>query len=171
MGLLCPSMPLLPGTRWGHCALTPRHKVGTLCPCSQCFFPFVVSSKFFLKEINGNVHNQTTLYYLTCGKPATGQCHCPPCTSHPDLAGRHQPRVGGCQHPPWPRTARQAGLYPHMTVPTGGGAAGDSSDALGWPKASGHGKTRASRGLLRRGQGSRDARRGRCFPHDSSFVP
>lgn len=51
MGPLCPSKPLLLGTGW--------RTQGTLCPCPLCFFPPVVPSRFFFKEINGNIHRPT----------------------------------------------------------------------------------------------------------------
>lgn len=100
VGPLCPSKPLLLGTGWGHRV----HRALTLS-----FLPPVVSI-FFLTRGNKRECHQHTLVLSVPQIASHGAV--PPLSLHTSLhsclTGRHQPRAGGCQHPPWPRTSRAA---------------------------------------------------------------
>lgn len=88
---------------------------------------------------------------------------------HSCLTVRHQPRVGGFQHPPRPRTSQ---AVPTRDGPCTWSCCWEHGDALEGPEARDRGKARAGGGSPGQAGALRDAGwPGRCFPHESSFAP
>lgn len=151
-------------------ALASGHSVGTQGTLFLCslflYLPWFLS--FFLQqEIKGNVTN-------TLCTVCSSDCQ-PRGSASPLLA--HLCAFLPCwQAPPWGAVSTHLGpgqvrLHSHVMVPARGVAA-HGGDALKGPKARDRGKARAGGGSHGQGQALRDAGWwGRCFPHESSFVP
>lgn len=134
---------------------------------SVSYLPWFLSS-FLQQEIKGNVTNTLC---TVCSSD-----HQPWGSAAPLLA-HLCPFLPRWQAPGWGAVSTHVGpgqvrLHPHVMIPARGVTAGNSGDAPEGPEARDRGKARAGGGSRSQGQALRDTGwRGRCFPHESSFVP